>query len=81
MIATFNTLPSGVSLRLKYDIDSSGTWTYSEATTSGNYMVMPVDKRFLNISFGMDGTVGATTPEIISIHMFFDKLMRERPIG
>lgn len=81
IMTTFDELPAGVSIQLKYKIDNDTNWTYSEAVTSGKTFSMPVDKRFLSISFAMEGTVGATTPNISSLLLFYDPLKEERPVG
>jgi hypothetical protein len=80
-IATFDDLPNGVSLTLKYKIDNDVNWTYSETVTTGKWIVMPIDKRFLTISVGLDGIVNATSPYISSLFLFFDPLPAERPVG
>lgn len=79
IIATFDTLPAGVSLLLKYKIDDDANWTYSEAITSGVNYTMTVKKQFYRIKFGMDGTVGATTPNISSLYLFYDPQKKQRP--
>lgn len=81
LIGTFDELPAGCGIMLKYKIDGDANWTYSEPVTSGKWIVMPIDKRFFMMSFGMDGTVGATTPNISSLFLFFDSLAGERPVG
>ena len=78
VVATFKELPSDVSINLKYKIDQESGWHYlnddgTAKVTSGTYAVMPVEKPFYGIEFGLDGTVdGTTTPEILSLYLAFD---------
>lgn len=81
IMATFDDLPVGVSLRLKYKIDEETNWHYSEAVTSGKTFQMPVEQNFLSIQIGLDGTVGATTPYISSLFLYFDPLKGEAAVG
>lgn len=81
IMATFDELPGGVSLLLKYKIDNDVNWTYSEPVTTGKTFQMPIDKNFLSITFGMDGTAGATTPVISSLFLYYDPLKKEQPVG
>jgi hypothetical protein len=82
IIATFEDLPADTSVKVKYKIDGEVSWHYSDAKTSGTYLVLPVDKRFLRLEFGVDLTcTGATSPEITSLFAWIDPLRTERPIG
>ncbi len=82
IISTFDTLPANTSVTIKYKINGEANWNYSETATSGNYLVMPVDKRYLIIEFGVDITCsGTTSPAITSLYLFTDRLRKERPIG
>lgn len=82
IIATFATLPAGVSITGKYKIDREANWTSSEATTTGTFLVMPVDKDFLSIEFGLDISItGTETPQIASLHLWFDGRKEDRPVG
>ena len=84
IIATFEALPvdGSTSVTIKYKIDDDANWNYSEVAISGSYLVMPVDRRFLKLEFGVDLTcTGSTSPEITSIYAFVDPLKNQRPIG
>jgi len=86
LIATFEELPSNTSVKLKYKIDGEANWNYSDAITTGSYLVAPVGtvggQRYKTIEFGVDLTAsGSGTPEITGIYLFTDLLKKERPIG
>lgn len=82
IIATFEDLPADTTVKVKYKIDGEASWHYSDAETSGTYLVMPVDKRFLRLEIGVDVTcTGTTSPEITSLFAWVDPLKQERPIG
>lgn len=82
IIATFNELPANTSVTIKYKLEEEANWTYSEAATSGTYIVMPVDKRFFRLEFGVDITcTGTESPELTSLYAFVDLLKKERPVG
>lgn len=81
IIATFNALPAGASIQLRYMMDDDINWTTSETATTGSYLVMPVNRRFYQMVFSITGTVGATSPAIQSLYMFFDPLSNERELG
>lgn len=83
MIATFDPWPSDATLTLKYKLDNDSDWTYStQSPASGDqYIVIPVDRRFLVANYGFDGTAVATTPSINSFYMWVDPLSNERPVG
>lgn len=80
-IATFNALPAGCSVRLKYRNDRATTWTYSEYATEGDtYIVMNGGDDYYGIEFGIEGIVGDTTPEILSLYHFFDPNNAQREL-
>lgn len=79
IVASFDSLPVGTSLLLKYKIDNETNWHYSEAISSGTVYIMPVDMQFLSIQIGMDLTVGTTTPNISSLLLFYDPQKDQRP--
>lgn len=86
LIATFEDLPVNTSVTIKWKIDGEANWNYSEAKTSGTYLVAPIGSqggtRFLKIDFGVDLTCnGSTSPEMTGIFLFVDTLKNERPIG
>lgn len=83
LICTFDALPAGVTLTLKYKIDNDVNWTYSTTTvaTGDQWLIMPIDRRFLTITYGLDGTCAATSPNISSLFVWVDPLVGERPVG
>lgn len=81
IIGTFDSLPAGATVKLKYKIDGDTDWTYSETCSSGMWFNMPIDKRFLAISIGMDLVIGATTPNVDSLFLFYNPLANEMPVG
>lgn len=83
MICTFDSWPADATLTLKYKLDNDSDFTYSTTTvtTGDQYLVMPIDRRFLVGTFGADGTCGTTTPNISSLFVWVDPLSNERPIG
>lgn len=80
LICTFTPLPADCQIRLKYRIDG-GAWVYGDYVTSGIYAIMPIEKLFYGIEFGVEGIVGTTTPEIQSLYLFYDPRMFERELG
>lgn len=83
LVATFDTLPSGASLLLKYRTERNGAWTYSSAFTSANTpdniakFTIQV-KRYLEIQVGLDITItGTTTPVITSMTLVYDDNSKE----
>jgi len=80
-IVTHDPLPAGVTLRLKYKIDHASSWTTLTTTQNTNYIIGIIGKKFYGIEFGVEGDVGATTPVIRSMYLFFDPLKNEREIG
>lgn len=83
IVCTFDPLPSGVTITIKYKIDNDSDWTYSTTTvaTGDQYLVMPVERRFLILTYALDGTTSGTSPTISSFFAWIDPLMRERPVG
>lgn len=80
-IATFNALPEGCSVRLKYRNDRDSTWLYSEYATAGaTYIVLDGGDDYYGIEFGIEGIVGSTTPEILSLYHFFDPNNAQREL-
>lgn len=84
LIATFDTLPSGASLVLKYRTERDGAWTESDPFTSANtptniakFTISP--KRYLEIQKGIELTItGTETPIITSLSLVFDDNSEER---
>lgn len=84
LIATFEALPADIIIKLKYKIDREANWNYSEefATDGATSFTMPIDKRFLNIEFGIDIAISGTSIFTgLGLYLFFDPLKQERPIG
>lgn len=83
IISTFEPLPTDTTLKVKYRIDEETSWTYGAAAVEGDkHIVMPIDKTYRSIAFGVDLTCdGATSPEVKSITLFTDLQVNERPIG
>lgn len=79
IIVSYDTLPSGSSLMIKYKIDADVSWTYSESITSGLMYTLSVERPFQSITFGLDLIVGSTTPAIQSLYLFFDPQPQQRP--
>ena len=83
IVATFDPLPSGVSLVLKYRTERDGAWTESSAFTSSNtpknIAKMPISpKRYLEIQSGYDLTItGTETPIITSVGLVYDDNKQE----
>lgn len=81
MIATFEALPAGATVTLKYKIDDDSVWNYGEPVSTGTYAVSPIEKRFFRLQIGIDITATTATPEITSLFAWVDPLKSERPIG
>lgn len=83
ILCTFDSWPAGATITLKYKIDADSAYTFSTQTPNAGdlYILMPIDRRFLNLTYGADGTCGAITPSINSLQAFIDPLPAERPIG
>jgi len=83
--ASFNALPASCEIRLKYKIDQESSWHYSDdddedavATEGDKRFSMSIEKPFFGIEFGVEGTCEATSPEVLSVYLFFDPLKSER---
>lgn len=81
--ATFLTLPSDCSFKLKYKLDRASSWTYSDSytlatTTSASFNSSFVrfdiasPSYFYEIQIGCDITSGTTTPTFTSFTLVFD---------
>lgn len=83
IICTFDPMPAGVTMTLKYKIDNDTDWTYSTniVATGDQWLIMPIDRPFLVITYGLDGTCGATTPNVGSINVWVDPQENQRPVG
>lgn len=83
LICTFDSWPAGATLTLKYKIDADSGYTSSTQTpaTGDLWTLMPIDRRFISLTYAFDGTCGATTPNISSIQAYIDPLSNERPLG
>lgn len=88
LLAVTDPLPSDCSYVLKYKLDREANWHYStgiDATLKGGsgstHLVFPINKRYLTVEFGMDLTVGTTTPVIRGLFLFTDLQILEKPIG
>lgn len=83
--ATFDTLPSGTKLRLKYK-RNKGSWVYSDwfddSNTPDNLAKLNLEtKDFYGIEFGADiQTTGTVTPEILSLFLHFDPQRKESEV-
>jgi hypothetical protein len=92
VIATFDPLPTGATVQLKYranrGYDDDGNpqdWIYQDQTTIAGagerFTTMPIDRQTTSIEFGMEGTCGNTSPVITGLFVFFDPDFDERPLG
>lgn len=83
MIATFDPWPAGATLTLAYKLDNDSDFTYSDQTPAvgDQYIIMPVDRRFLVATYKLSGTCTTTSPTISSFYMFVDPLLKERAVG
>lgn len=83
VIATFDPWPAGATLTLKYLIDGDSSYSFSTETpaTGSLFTLFPIPRRFINLTFGADGTCGATTPYVSSLQAYVDPLSNERPVG
>lgn len=82
LTATFLTLPSDASFKLKYKLDRASSWTYSSSFTAANvlsrygsnYARLDINNpnRFMEIQVGIDITSGTTTPTFTSLTLVFD---------
>lgn len=80
---TFSPWPAGATMTIKYKLDNDSDWTYSgqSPAVGDQFITMPVERRFLEAIFGLDGTCEETSPSISSFYMWIDPLLGERPIG
>lgn len=78
-VMTFETLPSGATVTLKYKIDRASSWnTITVQAVAGDTRVeLPINSRFYEIQFRTEVTAGATTPYITSDIFIFDDLKSE----
>lgn len=83
IICTFDAAPADFTLTLKFKIDDDSDWTYSVQTVDVGdmYLKLPIERRFLQLTYGLDGTVGATTPNVSSLYVWIDPLREELPVG
>lgn len=83
VICTFDAWPAGATLTLKYLIDADANYSSSTQTpaTGSLWTIFPIDRRFINLTYGADGTCGAVTPNISSLQAYIDPLPNERPVG
>lgn len=83
MICTFDPWPAGATLTMKYKLDDDADFTYSDQTPAvgDQYIIMPVERRFLVATYALDGTCGSASPNVSSFFMWIDPLFGERPIG
>jgi hypothetical protein len=67
-LSTWDTLPSGVSLNMKYKMNKESSWHLvtddtTMAVTSGTVAQINIGKQFIGLEIGIDGTCsGATSP-------------------
>lgn len=81
VISTFNALPAGTSIRLKYRLNGGSNWTYSDTYTTGATVAkLPITQPYVGVEFGMEGTVSGTTPYIQSLQMLMGSDSGEREI-
>lgn len=82
MKLTCQTLPAGVTIRMKYKIDR-GSWTYPAEgvlTAGDTYKVADINTRFHELQTGFDWESTATTPFVVtSIALDTDMLTAEQP--
>lgn len=73
----FETLPSGVTVTMKYKINGAASWTTGGTLTSGTYTRLDINQRFYSIQFGFDLIVGTTTPVVRSVSLVYDDNRKE----
>lgn len=85
---TFRNLPIDSSITPKYKIDdgewiNGNTYTRTSKNSQEGTIVMDINKRFLDIQFGFDGTNSGvlSTPKILSVDLDFRTLNEERRIS
>lgn len=93
LMAISDTLPAGVTYKLKYKLDREANWHYSDDTDKTNIAIAgstvflwPLDLRFLALEYGMDITIDttvdtSTTPAIRFVGAYIDPQILEKPIG
>lgn len=82
VMATMTALPSGTSVRLKYRLNGEASWTYGDYVTTGaTYAKVPVEKPYIGLEFGIEGTVSGATPKIQSLQALVNTDYSEREIG
>lgn len=92
LLATFLTLPSDCSFRLKYKLERSANWTYSSNGSGGNGAYKSTDftnsmnvarfdvntaNRYTEIQYGIDIVSGAASPIFTSVAQVYDNLAEE----
>lgn len=83
IIATFEPLPAGATITLKYKLDGDTSWTPGEvmSTVGATYHVMPVERDYLRMQMAYDLTATTVSPEVTSLFGWIDPLKKSRPIG
>lgn len=85
LIATFDALPTGSTVQLKYRANRTEPWAYQDAASivgaGANFVTMPIERYVTSIEMGMVGTCGATTPTVTGLWLFFDPKFDERAFG
>lgn len=83
IVCTFDPAPADTTLTIKYRIDDDSDWTYSTQTISAGdqYLVLPVYRRFLVLTYGFDGTSGDDSLVISSFYAWINPLANERHVG
>lgn len=81
---TFEALPAGATVALKYRTSRSGTFTIGTPVTSSdtvnNYAKLPINDRFHEIQLGLDltaTTATTATPTITSVALMYDDNRKE----
>jgi hypothetical protein len=70
---TCKTLPSDVSIILKYKINRATSWTAFSAVTTGTFGRFEINKPYYDIQIGADITLtGTTSPEVTTIGLEYD---------
>lgn len=77
-MAVFDSLPSGVSMRMWYIVNNDGVKHYmtddgTAYVTSGKVVFMRIPSQFVGIQIGLEGTIsGSATPVCRGIYILFD---------
>lgn len=89
--ATFATLPSDCSFKLKYKLNRATDWTYSDLLTAVDLPEPRIARfditgdaaqnRFNEVQTGIDLYSGTTTPVVTQMALIFDDLRSESLIG